>query len=167
MKIYFNLLVICILLTQLSCSTYKDKPNEKLVIYYNNGYKFCEGKYDVYESHGNEYKDRIGLWNFYHSNGKLEELILYDDEGEVLNYKQYRESGIIERSEIYDGVKIVYSEYNEIGSIVSEKVVIEEVVNEDGEEWTDIYTTIYTYYDNGQIKSQKEYENDELWEQRV
>ena len=158
--IKFSLAVFVIILS--SCSETGELLDEKIILYYNNGEKFCEGLHQVIKRDNGQDKYRKGIWKFYHLNGRFERIIEYDELGDIKNYKRYDENGNLLVSEIDSDKVITYLEFYQNGNIKREIITtIETEEYEDGEEFETNYETVKKYFKNGQLESQYEYINNE------
>lgn len=162
MKNQFKILLAIFVIIISSCTGIEEKPDEEILLYYNNGEKFCEGLHRVYKKRNSERKNRKGIWKFYHLNGKLETIYEYDKFGDLKSYKNYDENGNLLRSQINLEKTITYLKFYEDGNIKYESITKIETEQDEEEEYETYYETINEYFINGQLKSQKETIDDEL-----
>jgi antitoxin component YwqK of YwqJK toxin-antitoxin module len=161
MRNQFKILLAVFVITISSCAGIEEKPDEEILLYYNHGGKFCEGLHRVYKKRNNVRKSRKGIWKFYHLNGKLEAIYEYDKFGDLKSNKTYDENGNLLKSGIILEKTRTYFEFYEDGNIKHERITKIET-EQDEEEYETYYETIKEYFINGQLKSQKEYIDDEL-----
>jgi len=145
-----------------SCSGIQEKPDENVLLHYNNGEKFCEGLHRVYEKGNSERKNRKGIWKFYYLDGKPETIYEYDKFGDLKSYKNYDENGNLLISQINFENTITYLAFYEDGNIKYESITSIETEGDEEEKYETYYETIKEYFINGQLKSQKETVDDEL-----
>lgn len=156
MRNQFKALLAVLVIIISSCSGIEEKPDEEILLYYNNGEKFCEGLHRVYKKGNSERKNRKGIWKFYHLNGKPITIYEYDEFGSLKTYKNYDENGNLLLSQMNVGKTITYLEFYEDGNIMSENITVIETEKDEEEEYKAYYTTLKEYFKNGQLKSQKE-----------
>ncbi len=123
------LIVLPLLLIFPTCSP--NKTQLRLVrVCYSDGALFCEGYHQV-SSKGKD-SVRVGLWRFYYPDSTLEWQMEYDEQGELVNYNNYTDSGTL----IYtftkkDNISFV-TEFFDNGKLKSETVT--ETTKEDDAE---------------------------------
>lgn len=162
MRNQFKILLAVFVIIISSCSGIQEKPDEEILLYYNNGEKFCEGLHRVYKKRNSERKNRKGIWKFYHLNGKPDEIIEYDKFGDLLSYKKYGENGNLLRSQINLKATITYLEFYKDGNIKYESITKIETEQDEEKEYETYYESIKEYFINGQLKSQFQTIDDEL-----
>ncbi|MBE7686524.1 MULTISPECIES: toxin-antitoxin system YwqK family antitoxin [Tenacibaculum] len=162
MRNQFKILLAVFVIIISSCSGIEEKPDEEILLYYNNGEKFCEGLHRVYKKRNSERKNRKGIWKFYHLNGKPEAIYEYDKFGDLKSYKNYDDKGNLLISQINLETTITSLKFYKDGNIKYESITKIETEQYEDEEYETYYETIKEYYINGQLKSQKETIDDEL-----
>lgn len=162
MRNLFKILLSVCLIILSSCSGTEEKPDEEILLYYNNGEKFCEGTHRVYKKGNRERKNRKGIWKFYHLTGKPATIYEYDNFGDLKSFKDYNENGNLLETRTYLETTYIYLQFYEDGNIESEtKIEIEEDEDEKGKSYETYYKTLKEYFRNGQLKSQKEFIDNE------
>jgi antitoxin component YwqK of YwqJK toxin-antitoxin module len=163
MKSQLKMSFAILILLFCSCSNKtQEKPDEKILLNYKNGKKYCEGVHRVYEEENKIRKSRKGIWKFYYTNGNPQSIYEYDKEGNEKNYKEYYENGNIQKSEVNNNHIIVYSRFYENGNIELEITTETITMNIEGTVIKPVVETIREYYLNGQLKSHKKTINYEL-----
>ncbi len=132
----------------LSCNSSTGGHEERYLLEYENGKKFCEGVYLVYDDGD---KTKVGQWKYYFPNGDLKSLVEYDEEN-FLGYKYYNEGGVLTESFSKKERLELFSEFYDNGNLKNEIVI---TIDEDGIE-TEIQKE---YYSNGQLMTLKEFED--------
>lgn len=157
-------ILIVVNISSCSDSELKEKPREKILLFYKNGNKFCEGEHWVYTLGSKERKFRTGIWRFYFSNGNIESIHEYDSEGELINFKKYGENGKLKESDNYSETAENLSEFYENGNLKNETITTIEIEKDENtdDEYKTYYSAFKEYYENGQLKSYKIYINDVL-----
>ena len=153
MRNLFKILLSVCLIILSSCSGIGEKPDEEILLYYNNGEKFCEGIHRVYKKGNRERKNRKGIWKFYHLNGTPATIYEYDEFGDLKSSKYYDENGKLTSSEMNLETTEIFSVFYENGNIKYESITEIENYQDENETY---YETIKEYFKNGQLKSQKE-----------
>lgn len=147
------MLAACMLLfscnNNLSSSETPDPIIKDTVIYYSNGLKYCEGKFE------DELDDRIGEWKFYNPDGSLDFI------------EKFAQSGVTLLTILdYDNGKLLKKTFKICGG-----ENLYEHSDEGGSEYLSIFKCRLVennYYPNGNIKSIRESDvQQEWWEDKV
>lgn len=152
MRKLFKILMAVFIIIISSCSGIEEKPDELILLYYENGEKFCEGIHRVYKKKNRERKNRKGTWKFYHLNGKLATIYEYDNFGDLKSSKDYDEDGNLVKSQMYLETTVIRLDFYEDGNIQYETEI---EIETDSEENETLYGTYKEFFRNGQLKSQK------------
>jgi len=144
------------------CNTTQELDPEVILLKFKDGATFCEGSHRVYKRGLRVRKNRVGYWKFYYPNGKLEILAEYDNYGELLNSKNYNMDGKLIQSQNFTEDTITTIEYFINGNIKDESIFTIEVENKNGSNFEIYYEKYSEFYNNGQIRGQKEYIDDIL-----
>ena len=163
------LLPVLVFLGTIFASCEYDEDPEDIKIYYSTGNLYCEGAYRILYKRDDctfcvrlKHKFQIGDWKFYHPNGSLSLISIYDNNGKPLNLKSYSDDGEIEKISvtIYSGKSILYShkEFFDEGRLYKE-VHYRFPRKGDG---LSVHKEIIYYHDNGKIKERYEYVDGKL-----
>ncbi|WP_347923356.1 hypothetical protein [Pontimicrobium sp. SW4] len=162
-----TLLLIFTALLIVSCNqTDKIISEEDIEEVYNNGAKYCIGKKVVYES---GYKEKVGKWMYYYPNGTILQEIDYNEVGDIVSLKEYDEDGKLSSMATDSDESRIHIEYYENGNIkyedVMNKYTEKETVEVDENNSAEVEVesnqgVIKEYYKNGQIRTERRYEDD-------
>ena len=152
---YFYPLIISLFAVLLSSCSSCDQ-NEEISIHYKNGTLFCNGKHNIEQKLFSKEKYRVGYWNFFYPNGKLESKIYYDNDGSMKTYEGFNHAGNLnEKYRAYPDSEFVYY-YNPNGNL--DKKIIKKFDSDD--EDPDVYGEVYEYYPDGKLYSIRHFVND-------
>lgn len=141
----------------------EEKPDEKIILYYNNGFKFCEGIHRVYKKRFSTKKNRKGIWNFYNPDGTVAQVIKYDKNGNTIFHYSYNDEGQLEKTLTHSSKTDIYLEFYSDGAIKFENIrTLITKKDEDDEEYVIKKELVSRYHKNGKLRSQKEYVDDEI-----
>ena len=83
-------MVFTIITITSSCNQKPETLTKKRVtIKYTNGKIYCDGFHSI--NFAGVVKNRVGIWKFFYPNGTLETFSQYNEEGEIINQKEYSE----------------------------------------------------------------------------
>lgn len=163
MIIIRNLITIFTLLFLIAaCNNITELKPEKVKIHYKTGELWCEGTYRVYKEGLSEKKNRIGVWNFYHLDGKISDQIEYDKFGNMINRKEYSTLGLLTVSQIVEDNVTTKTEYLPNGTTKYELIERVELETDDDAESEVYYYTYKEFFENGKIRELREYTGEDI-----
>ncbi len=130
-----------------------NKTELRLVrVRYSNGALFCEGSHQV----SSKTKDsvRVGLWRFYYPDSTLNSQQEYDEDGELISYNFYSDSGVLTLSGSTKEKQSLETEFFDNGKLKSETV---SETSKNGDSEIEV-SNIKEYYQDGNLwrESRKE-----------
>ncbi len=118
---------VTLLLFAMGCRSREETAEQRVSIQFADGTVFCAGQLRVTKRRGKvRERARTGIWTYRYPDGKIEQEIEYDSDGDVSKCRQFAPDGKLESEETHTDDSSTYRDYYENGTLKREEVVEKE-----------------------------------------